>query len=110
MEGAENLVEGLSDEKLASFPDSGLVVGVRTDDDDPDCDSVVASMLRVAGQGSDLVAEPLPGFPAAAADLGDELVVPCFVQARVLVIDIEDREDLLDECFVFWVVHARLPW
>ena len=49
------------------------------------------------------------GRRAAPADLGDKLVVPLFDQAGVLVVEIEDGEDLLDECFVFWVVHAWPP-
>jgi hypothetical protein len=105
----EELVEGLVDQELASLADAVLVVGVRMDDDDPDCDSSVVSPLRVAGQGSDLVAQSLPGLPAAPADLGDKLVVPLFDQAVVLVVEFEDGEDLLDECFVFWVVHAWSP-
>ncbi len=34
-------------------------VGVRLDDDDPDCDSSVVSPVGIAGQGSDLVAQSL---------------------------------------------------
>jgi hypothetical protein len=79
------------------------------DDDNPYHDSSGVSPLRVAGQGSELVAQSLPGLAAAAADLGDELVVPFFDQARVLVVDIEHGKDLLDQCFVCWVEHAWSP-
>ena len=80
------LVEGLADQEFASLADAILVVGVRTGDDDPDCDSSVGSPLgRWSGFGPDILAQSLPGLPAAKADLGDKLVVPLCNQARVLV-------------------------
>ena len=104
------MVESFADREFASVADAILIVGVGTDDDNPDCDSSVVSLLRVAGQGSDLVAQSLPGLAVAAADLRYEFVVSFFDQAGVLVVEIEYREDLLVQCFVRWVVHAWPPW
>ena len=100
------MVEGMADQEIASFTDAVFVVGVGVGDEDPDDDPSVLASLRVAGEGADLVAQAFPSLAAAAADLGDEVMVPGFDEAGVLVVKFEHGKDLLDQCFVFWVVHA----
>jgi hypothetical protein len=82
---AEELVEGLLDQELAALMDAAFIVGVGGGDDDPDDDASVVAVARVAGEGADLVSEPSAGGSAAAVDLGDQIVVPCFDMAGVLV-------------------------
>ena len=86
------------------LPAAGGPVSQRSDD------IAAAELLTIFQLSSDSCPDTEEwGRRAAAADLGDKLVVPVLDQAGVLVLEIEDGEDLLDECFVFWVVDARPP-
>ncbi len=86
---AEELVEGLLNQELAALMDAAFIVGVGGGDDDPDDDASVVAVARLSGEGADLVFEPSAGRSAAAADLSDQVVVPCFeatqVSRRILV-------------------------
>lgn len=97
---AKDLVQDLADQQLASLANALLVVGGGGGDDHPHCNASVVAVLWVAREGPDLDAQPSAGGSTATADLGDEVLVPGFDQAGVLMVEVEDRQELLDQRLV----------